>query len=48
MKKPVGLKDSAYYTKYINLAEGTDLVEGLNLSFDTIVSVLSTIDEEKS
>ena len=48
MKKPVGLKDSAYYTKYINLAEGTDLIEGLNLSFDTIVSVLSTIDEEKS
>jgi hypothetical protein len=48
MKKPVGLKDSVYYTKYINLAEGTDLVEGLNLSFDTILTELSTIDEEKS
>ena len=48
MKKPEGLKDSVYYTKYINIAEGTDLVEALNLSYDTILETLSTIDEEKS
>lgn len=48
MKKPVGLKDSVYYTKYINLAEGNDLLEGLELSYAKIETVLSAIDEEKS
>jgi len=48
MKKPVDLKASVYYTKYINLAEGTELIQSLNLSYDQFVNELSTIDEEKS
>jgi len=48
MKKPVNLKASLYYTKYINLAEGAELVESLSLSYDEFVNVLSNIDEEKA
>ena len=48
MKRPEGLKDSVYYTKYINCAHGTSLMESLDLSTDEFESLIERIDENKS
>jgi len=48
MKKPIDLKASVYYTKYINLAPKDDLFESLDLSFQAFESLVLNIDEQKS
>ncbi len=48
MEKPQKLNDAIYYTKYIKIAPGSDLVESLGLSYDEFDNALSKISEEKS
>jgi len=47
MKKPQILIDSVYYTKYINLAVGSGMIESLELSNLEFENFVKLIDEEK-
>jgi len=48
MNKPQNLDESVYYTKYINVAQGTELVNSLDLATTEFENIMSGINEQKS